>query len=516
MGCVALTISILIHNIVPEWHYGIIVGASLFVVIDRLYTYSQMKSLTFLSKEWVIALVTQWVVILLVIRLLLSYANGAASLREDLTFFARGYIDKLLTPEFVITLLLAFFVWYITRLFLDLIDEIGLDQAITLSEERPLVQGDMVPPHKRMVNLVFTLGLFLVILTAMTRMNLRAIAANSSGLPHVEFSRFSGAEAGALFYFVIGLALLSLSRLMSLQTHWNLQRIPVSSKHLARQWGMYSLIFFLILAVIVSLLPSGDNVGFFTVLGTLFSFLLLLLLFLAQIVIGLILMLLSLPFLFLGKAPPIVNNSAPPVMPVLPTQPVTPAASNETWVLIRSMFLWGLLIAIVVFALVMFVRQHQAILPALRRSRVVNWLILAWQWLYTNVDKTRGSVSQALADGWQNMVSRLEGRRILPPVSLINLRTLDPRRRVFFFYHAMIRRGGEQNIARKPSQTPSEYAATLENAVPPAGEDIDSMTEAFIKARYSSQPVNPSDADAVKDAWGRVRHELQEKLKRKK
>ncbi|MGE5378867.1 MAG: DUF4129 domain-containing protein, partial [Bacteroidota bacterium] len=407
-------------------------------------------------------------------------------------------------------------VWYISGLFLDLIDEISLEQAVAWSDESPPIQGEIVPPHQRMVNLIFGLGIFLVILTTMSRMNLRTIVASSGPLPHVEFIRFSGAETGALFYFVFGLALLSLSRLMSLQTHWNRQRIPVSSRHMARQWGMYSLLFLLILVLIVGLLPSGDSLGFFSVVGTLFGFLFMVLLFVTQLIVGLIFLLLSLPFLLFGKPSPALPNSPPPGMPVFPTQPLSPTPVNETWVLIRSLLLWGLLIVLVVFALVQFVRQHKTILPALRRSRLASWLILAWQWLHTNVNETGGRLSRLLADGWQNMLSRREGKRTLPPLRLISLRSLDPRRRVFFFYHAMVRRGGELDVARKPSQTPSEYAATFGQAVPSAGEDVDSMTEAFIRARYSLQEIHASDSDTVKAAWERVRRQLQERRKAKK
>lgn len=516
MACTVLTMSILINTLFPDWHSGLIAGAALFVVVDRLYTYRQMKSLALLSPEWAITIAAQWIVIMLVIRLLLSYAGGPGSLREDLSLFARGYFEKFFSAEFVIALLLAFLVWHITRLFLDLIDEIGLNQSAALHEEAPPDQRNDVPAHQRMVNLIFSLGIVLVILTAMTRMNLRTIISNTEGMPGLEFSRFSGAEAGALLYFVFGLALLSLSRLMSLQTRWNRLRIPISSKNLTRQWGMYSLLFLLALALVVGLLPSGDSVGFFSLVGTLFGFLFAVLLFLTQIVIGFILLLISLPFLLLGKAPPMLANATVLPPPVLPSRPLAIAAGNETWALVRSTVLWGLLVLLIVFALVQFARQHKNILPALRRSRIVNWLVLTWQWLHANVDKTSGSLSRMLGQGLRGMRSRLGGRRVSSPGGLISLRSLDPRRKVFFFYHAMIRRGGEQEVARRPSQTPSEYAAVLEKTLPAAGEDIDSMTEAFIKARYSRHEVNSRDADAVKDAWERVRRVLQSKSRDKK
>ena len=177
--------------------------------------------------------------------------------------------------------------------------------------------------------------------------------------------------------------------------------------------------------------------------------------------------------------------------------------SNEILALIRSVFLWGRLpIVIVVFAIVQFVRQRGEILPALRRICVTNWLLLAWQWLYRGVDKTRGDLSRLVTAGWQGISSRLEGKQILPPLRLIFPILFNPRREVYFYYLAMIRRGGEQGIVRDPSETPSEYAVKLEKAVPAENEDIVSLTERLsVKARYSRNEVSSGDASMVKAAW---------------
>jgi hypothetical protein len=514
MTCVVMTIGTLIHNTLPHWHSGIIAGVLLFIVIDRLYTYRHLKSLTPLSSEWMIALGAQWALIGLVIRFLLSYASGLDAFMTDLSLFTRGYIADLFSPEFVITMLLALLVWFLPAQFLDLLDEIGLDQELALREEMVPIQSDAVPAHQRLVTLIFSLGIALVILTVLTRINLTTILSNREGIPDVEVSRFSGAEAGALLYFIFGFTLLSLSRLMSLQTRWNRQRIPISSNNLVRQWGIYSLSFLLILAGVISLLPAGDSLGFFSVLGSLVRFLIGVLVFIGQLILSLIILLFSLPFRLFGNAPPLLNElPAPPPLPTLPMQPASPPANNALWGLVRSILLWGSLLVIVVFALVQFARQHGGIRAALRKSRVTNWLVLAWQWLYRNVDKTRGDLSRAIADGWQSVLSRLEGKRVLPRLGWISLRSLDPRRRIYFFYLAMLRRGAEQGLMRAPSQTPSEYAVTLEKALPSAGEDIDLITQAFIEARYSRHEVNSRAADAVKERWEHIRRALQSKSK---
>lgn len=516
MACGVLTISGLMQNSFPDWHSGVIAAVLLFIVIDRLYTYKSLRSLTLLSSEWVMAHAAQLIVILVFFRLLLSYASGLDSFLRDMSLFARGYLEALFTPEFVFGLLLAVLVWYLSGHFLGLLNEMGLDQELALREDSGprSAPSEAVPARQRLVNLIFSMGIVLVVLTGLARINLRTIVLNTAGIPQIEVSRLSGGEAGALLYFVFGLALLSLGRLISLQTHWKRLRIPVSSKNLVRQWGVYSLGFLLLLAVIVSLLPAGDSLGLFSLLGTLIGFLGGVLFFIGQLLLFLLSLLLSLPFLLLLRGESSPDASAPPPMPVLPTVDLaTPAASSAVWALIRSILLWGSLAVIVVYAFIQFVRQHGGLRAALRKSRVTSWLMLAWQWLYRNADKTRASLARVIVDGWQGIISGLEGKRILQPASLISLRSLDPRRRIYFFYLAMIRRGGEQGLTRKPSQTPSEYAVQLEKGLPTAGEDIDAITEAFVQARYSRQEVDPGKADLVKATWGRIRRALQNKSK---
>jgi hypothetical protein len=511
MVCGIMTIAILLAQLAPGWHSGIIAAVLLFIAIDRLYTHRQLRSLALLSSEWLIAVGAHWIVIVLLIRLLLSYANGVDSFLADLSLAARGYFAELFTLEFVITFLFAFVVWILTAQFLDVLDEIGLDEERAAHEEPPPIQSDVVPAHQRLVTLIFSLGIALVILTVLTRLDMRTILENVRGLPAIQVSRFSGAEAGALLYFVFGLALLSLSRLMSLQTRWNRVRIPVSSGNLVRQWGIHSVVFLLLLAVVISLLPAGDSLGFLSVLGTLFGFLLGVFIFLSQAILALLLFLFSIPFLLLGAAPPLVGGAGPTPFPVLPTQPILPTTSSALWGLVRSILLWGLLAVIVVFALIHFVRGHGDLRAALRKSRVASWLVLVWQWLSKSVERTRVTLVGALAQGWQTVLSRLEAKRLLPPASLIRLRALDPRRQIYFFYLAMIRRGGEQGVTRRPSQTPSEYAEALEKALPSAGGDIESITEAFVQARYSRRDVDSGQANAVKAAWGRLRRALRSK-----
>ena len=72
----------------------------------------------------------------------------------------------------------------------------------------------------------------------------------------------------------------------------------------------------------------------------------------------------------------------------------------------------------------------------------------------------------------------------------------------------MTRRGSDYGLPRRGAQTPYEYAATLEDALPDADKDVASLTDAFVEARYSPRDVDENQAGIVRRYLERVRSAL--------
>ena len=77
-----------------------------------------------------------------------------------------------------------------------------------------------------------------------------------------------------------------------------------------------------------------------------------------------------------------------------------------------------------------------------------------------------------------------------------------------FYYLAMLRRGGEGGHARRPAQTPYEYAHALESQIPEIDQDVDGLTEEFIEARYSRHDIPPEHVGLVRRYWERIKRAL--------
>jgi hypothetical protein len=79
---------------------------------------------------------------------------------------------------------------------------------------------------------------------------------------------------------------------------------------------------------------------------------------------------------------------------------------------------------------------------------------------------------------------------------------------VQFYYLAMLRRGGESGYARKPTQTPYEYARALESEIPEIDQDVDGLTAEFIEARYSRHDIPAEHIGLVRRYWERIKRAL--------
>jgi hypothetical protein len=117
-------------------------------------------------------------------------------------------------------------------------------------------------------------------------------------------------------------------------------------------------------------------------------------------------------------------------------------------------------------------------------------------------------MNRGLVEALQTGLRRLRPASPVQPWRYLNLRQLSPRERVQFFYRAMVRRGGQSGLPRKPAQTPFEYENTLRPAVSEHEDDLAGLTRAFVEAQYSPHPITPQNAVEAQGHWKRIRQAL--------
>jgi hypothetical protein len=511
--CGVLTFGNLVNRYVNTWSTAATAIVSALIVLDRLYTYQKMKSFPILSEEWLLAVSTQWIVIIVVLKVVLGLVNGLSTFLEEIPLWVTNFQEYFLTPDFYLSMVIVTVVWVLGGHFAEILNGMGMEEAL-IERQSAVSPIRGIPPRYRLLSLVFNMGAFLIVITALARINLRVVFLGEEAPVLINIPALEGGGATTLLYFMFGLALLSETQFVSLNTRWALQGIRVE-RNLAVGWVFYSLLLLVGLALIAGFLPTSYGLGVLALLGYVLDVLLVLLIFLGQLLIVLFIFLASLPFRLLDWELPMENFTlTTPEFPNVPAEVTSTVTPVAWWEVLKTILIWGAVIAIVVYSIRQYLRQHEGFTNSLRRRPILRWLLHIWRWLKDLFGGIHKGVVDTVAANLERIWSRRARTKSLGWSGFINPRRLDPRQRVYFFYLALIRRGNESGLTRSLSQTPYEYASTLDDALPDANEDVDALTEAFVEARYTPQDVEEQKANLVKTYWDRIRRALRSRRDR--
>jgi hypothetical protein len=510
LACAAATVVSLLTHIFLRWQPWYLAGISFLVALDTLYSYRRFKRLTLFSSEWLAAAGTQAIILVVTLRAVIGISHGLEVFMAELTAGWFAFLLSFFSVEFMIGGGICVLTWAVSLAFAGLLDEMGLDAELIRMDGGLAAPDELRPPRERMLGLVFSLGTTLVFLTALMRLDFRSALTGTWDATVLDVPTLSNGGASTLLYFMFALALLSQTQFITLHTRWSINRIP-ANRAIAGRWALYSVIFLLILAAFASLLPTSYSLGLLASAGYVLNIIGYLLFTLAQILLAIILFLFSLPFLLLGRESPVEQPTLiPPTQPEFLPPVVDAASAPLPWLEVaKSLLFWGFFIAVLLFALVQYLRQHEDVINALRARPGLGWLGKLWDWLRGAWQAAQKGITEAVSAG----LERIRPKRTLAQSfgGWVNLRKLGPRQRVFFFYQAFLRRSGESGLPRSLSQTPLEFASRLDSALPEAEPDIEALTGAFIEARYTPRPVEPEKASRAREVWEHLKKALRGK-----
>ncbi len=505
MASVGVTVAQFGHQIAPGWNGWYLAAIGFLIALERFYSHRALKKQSSFSREWFVIISTQWVVNLIAIKLIVTLSNGLETLLAEIPRWQQSFGETFFEPAYLVAIIFGILVWIFVGIITELLDEMGLDAALIAREVASVAQ-DQGPPRQRLMATVFAIGGGLIFLTAAGRVDARALFANESDVLRTSLSPLEGGGAGTLLYFLFGLALLSQAQYVTLNTRWFLQGVPVS-RSIAANWAIYSVSFLVILVLVVSVLPTNYSLGLLTVLKYLIDIIIGIVILIASIILAVFGFLISLPFLLFGMGTPVDIPAIMTPLPIVPTPPPTVTESTPfPWLdLLKSMLFWSVFLVVISYSVAQYLRQHEEIIQSLRK--IPGWKLIAsfWNWITGMFGGLNRRVSNVIKAGRARLRPQGASVNIRGFGRLTRLRNLSPRQKVFFYYHALLRRGDETGLSRRASQTPEEYAVTLERSLPTVEDDIDSLTNAFNEARYSRHSVEAEEANTVKTYWEQIR-----------
>lgn len=175
--------------------------------------------------------------------------------------------------------------------------------------------------------------------------------------------------------------------------------------------------------------------------------------------------------------------------------------------MVFSSAFWAVAIVMTVIAVAFFLRERGIRLNGQSFKRLwaalAAWTMAAWRSLSAQAVGMRQAVQ---------LRRRVPGSKTAPqkqsPWRFVRLNSLSPREQLRYFYLSTVRRAAERGVEREESETPLEYAQDLKESWPDSEMDVELLTDAFLQARYSAEPIDKQDVNPVKQRWKRLRANL--------
>lgn len=299
-----------------------------------------------------------------------------------------------------------------------------------------------------------------------------------------------------LLYFLVGFWLLSQGRLALLRARW-LADGAAMAPDVAGRWQRASLLILLGVALVASFLPIGSTLA----LSRVIQALMVVLISLVNLLLALVVFLFYLVYAWPIGEPAGERSTNPPLSLTLPQFEPPVVTSGPDLAFLSGVVFWMVAVLVTLYAVYFFLSRRGLPVDGGLGQRVWHRLVAWWHDLWQRI---RGRVSQVS----QTVKAR---RRPLSPViqavprRFIRLNALTPRDQVRYFYLSTVRRAAEKGVTRRPAVTPLEYARDLTENWPEAEVDLESLTDAFVEARYTPRPVTSEYVPAVKRIWQRVK-----------
>ena len=132
LTCAVFTLLSLIDRLLPGWQPLYLPVLCFLGVVERLITYRPFVRLALFSQEWLVAMLSEWAVIILLIKLVTGLAGGMGAFVAEIRRWGIGFPRNFLTFDFVFTLALVAIIWLVSGTFAGLLNEMDLTQALRL------------------------------------------------------------------------------------------------------------------------------------------------------------------------------------------------------------------------------------------------------------------------------------------------------------------------------------------------------------------------------------------------
>lgn len=515
---VSIALLVIVQIVIPEQSWMSLWIVCFLVALETAYTTTWLAEPGSHGVDKFAYRAAEFVIILVIVRIFswIFFGSGIPTTAELEEIFAQP-LSILATGGFFTSLFVTLAAWIVAGSLSETLSQLDLSVYEISYYSRPLAERKEMMDDQpiqisrgtlvdRYVRVWLTGGIILIFLAALSSFDLPELITATNMLAVNRLGLHPAMLVALLFYFLCGFWLLSYARMSLMNARWLMNGVAKEAD-VERSWQRSSLLVLIAIALIAAFLPVGSTVLFSQIVTTLIGVILYLLRFLFVLLLAPLAWFLSLFGRDTEQMEELLNQPPPFQPPPVPSQ--EPAPPNDIVNMVLSSTFWTIIIVVTVAAFLFFLRE---------RGYKLNWqaLRLLWQqtttWMRTMWEMFRGRANQtqqALRLRFRSSkTDKAAEQGKGPRWRFVRLNSLSPQEQVRYFYLSTVRRASEQGIQRRDSETPLEFVQDLKQNWPEAEEDLEDLTGAFIKARYSPRPIEKDEVNPVKARWKRVRSRL--------
>jgi hypothetical protein len=504
-----------LQQIMPAAPWQAFTPIFFFLILETVYTTLWLKRPTQRGLNNLAYRAAELLIFVVLTRLLTwGFTNSWPSLEmwqsflfEPITFFADGF--------FLVIVIAVFLVWQMTIQITYLFMELALDRAeaayyaAAFGKHQLDTRPDITDRGRLVASFLHQWlfgGLVLVICAALSTFDLLEPAAGRSLFSIGRLSLPRQLLLSLVFYFLAGFLLLSQGRLALLNARWLINGVQ-KNERLERSWYRFSLRLLALVAFVAALLPLGSTIALGQIVRAVIEGITAVITFIMALIIALL-------SLFLPATTQLSESAPlPPAEPLVMPPPAPATEASETLQIVGSSAFWAVAIVLTMAAFLFFLRERGISVNKEMWQQVWTAVTQWWRSLRKNVSRQMTTARQAIQARRQQRPDGILAS-LRPRQRFIRLNALSPRDQLRYFYLSTLERAGQRGVARQKSETPLEFAQDLKENWPDAEVDVETLTDAFLQARYSPQPIEVEQVNPVKEHWKQLRARLRRRQKR--
>lgn len=515
---VSIALLVIVQIVIPEQSWMSLWIVCFLVALETAYTTTWLAEPGSHGVDKFAYRAAEFVIILVIVRIFswIFFGSGIPTTAELEEIFAQP-LSILATGGFFTSLFVTLAAWIVAGSLSETLSQLDLSVYEISYYSRPLAERKEMMDDQpiqisrgtlvdRYVRVWLTGGIVLIFLAALSSFDLPELITATNMLAVNRLGLHPAMLVALLFYFLCGFWLLSYARMSLMNARWLMNGVAKEAD-VERSWQRSSLLVLIAIALIAAFLPVGSTVLFSQIVTTLIGVILYLLRFLFVLLLAPLAWFLSLFGRDTEQMEELLNQP-PPFQPP-PVPPQEPAPPNDIVNMVLSSTFWTIIIVVTVAAFLFFLRERGYKLnwQALRLlwQQTTTWMRTMWELLSGRANQTQQALRLRFRSSKTDKAAE-QGKG--PRWRFVRLNSLSPQEQVRYFYLSTVRRASEQGIQRRDSETPLEFVQDLKQNWPEAEEDLEDLTGAFIKARYSPRPIEKDEVNPVKARWKRVRSRL--------